>query len=424
MGIDVILAEAREESCPDADRESKLRAVIGGAALENTDEDAKVREAAITDLMALLKRRRNAEGLAELLTGSLRPMFAKMAKAKTARIVRAILDGVAACAEPGDADALEMQVQLCQQTVDWCNEEKRTFLRQRVQGRLGALYLQQKKYSDALGVINELLREVKRLDDKAHLLEIQLTEAQIYHALRNLPKSRAALTSARTTANAIYVPPSLQAEIDMMAGIVSADEKDYKTAFSYFFEAFESLNSLSSPRTVLNLKYMLLCKIMSHHAADVPALVSGKIALKYPGAPVESMKAVAVAFEKRSLSDFEAALQEYPEQLKDDLIVHSHLSDLYHSLLEQNLLRLIEPYTCVEITHIAKLIALPLDTVENKLSQMILDKRLNGILDQGNGCLIVFDDEELSKTYDSSLNVLRNMENVVDSLFSKASSLR
>lgn len=75
---------------------------------------------------------------------------------------------------------------------------------------------------------------------------------------------QSALTSARTTANSIYCPPLLQAQLDLQAGAVNADDKDYKTAYSYFFEAFEGLTQADDkdPRALKALKYMLLCKIM------------------------------------------------------------------------------------------------------------------------------------------------------------------
>ncbi|GAB6024455.1 hypothetical protein CHUAL_009614 [Chamberlinius hualienensis] len=72
-----------------------------------------------------------------------------------------------------------------------------------------------------------LLRELKKLDDKNLLVEVQLLESKTYLAIGNLAKARAALTSARTTANSIYCPPKLQTSLDLQSGILHAvDEKD------------------------------------------------------------------------------------------------------------------------------------------------------------------------------------------------------
>jgi hypothetical protein len=73
---------------------------------------------------------------------------------------------------------------------------------------------------------------------------------------------QAALTAARSSANAVYTPPMLQAALDMQSGVLHAEEKDYKTAYSYFYETLEGYSAQEDPRAVLALKYMILCKIM------------------------------------------------------------------------------------------------------------------------------------------------------------------
>jgi len=381
------------------------------------DEDAKVREQAILGLGALLAKQGRGGDIQTLLT-DVRPFFGNLPKAKTAKIVRTLIEHLALV--PGTD---ELQVRVCKDSVEWCKEEKRTFLKHRVQTKLASLLLQTSDFQGCLALLTDLLREVKKLDDKLLLVEIHLVESRVHHALRNLPRAKASLTSARTAANAVYCPPALQAQIDAQAGILHADDKDYKTAFSYFYEAFEGYSSIDEKQAVLNLKYMLLCKVMTNAAEEVSGIVDSKNALKFSGADVEAMKDIASAYKKRSLEDLQQTVAKYQNELKKDPVIDRHLTALYEGLLEQNLCRLIEPFSKVEVDHIAKLIALPRADVEIKLSQMILDKKFRGILDQGTGCLVSFKQTDDNDTYTAALDTIQSMSNVVDSLYARAAKL-
>jgi 26S proteasome regulatory subunit N6 len=110
-------------------------------------------------------------------------------------------------------------------------------------------------------------------------------------------------------------------------------------------------------------------------------------------------------------------------ELQDDLIVRNHLQALYDNLLEQNLKRLIEPFSRVQIAHIAEQIKLTPIQVEAKLSQMILDKSLLGVLDQSKGTLVVFEETHKDQTYESVLDTIKSMSSVVESLYEKARQL-
>lgn len=131
------------------------------------------------------------------------------------------------------------------------------------------------------------------------------------------------------------------------------------------------------------------------------------------------MKAVAYAHKNRNLQEFETTLATYTNELNNDPIIRTQLAALYDTLLEQNLVRIIEPFSRVEISHIADMVKLPTQQVEAKLSQMILDKKFHGILDQGAGCLIVFDEPEEDKTYETAVETLKQVDKVVSSLYQK-----
>jgi len=64
-----------------------------------------------------------------------------------------------------------------------------------------------------------------------------------------------------------------------------------------------------------------------------------------------------------------------------------------------------------------------MESVERKLSQMILDKKFHGILDQGEGILIVFEEAEIDETYELVLDNITSMGKVVDTLYQAAKKL-
>lgn len=61
------------------------------------------------------------------------------------------------------------------------------------------------------------------------------------------------------------------------------------------------------------------------------------------------MKAIAKSSHDRSLHAYQEALKTYKQELCDDPIIKAHLNSLYDTMLEQNLCRLIEPYSRVEV---------------------------------------------------------------------------
>merc|ERR1719240_1837156 len=349
------LEVAFEAAANASDPGAAYLAVLTDAEHALTEAGARAKEQCVYKLAERDSKNKNFGDVAVLLERAA-PFFGQVAKAKVAKIVRKLLDIVAA-----HADTLDLQAELCLKVVAWCRAEKRTFLRQRV--------------------------------------ETRLVEAKIHGALRNVPKAKAALTAARTNGNAVYVGPRLQAELDEMSGSLHCEEQDYHTAHSYFLEAYEAYDTLPD------------------READATQYV------KYAGPNLDSMAAVARAAKARSLAQFEACTAKYGAQLRSDLLIAHHLDLLYDRILEKNLGRIIEPFSRVEIARVAELIGLPVAKVEKKLAQMGRDKKLRGVLAQVEGQLISHAELAGDATHDGALDVIRNVSDVVESLFARAKAL-
>ena len=106
-------------------------------------------------------------------------------------------------------------------------------------------------------------------------------------------------------------------------------------------------------------------------------------------------------------------------ELLDDPVIKRHFTYLYNTLLEDNLKKIIEPYSEVQIDFVAKSIGLPMERILQKLSEMILDEVIKGTLDQGRNCLIIFEEPESAEMFEHALETFNNLDGVIDSLYDK-----
>jgi 26S proteasome regulatory subunit N6 len=341
-----------------------------------------------------------------------------MPQARIAKIIRMLYDKLLTI--PGGLDAgLAIGLEI----VEWCIKEKRTFLKHRIQTKLGGVYLDLGKFQEALKIIEVVLYEVRKLEDMLLLVDIHLVETKVFIALENVGKAKASLTAVKTAATTVNLHPSVQAEIDTLSGYIAAEEKDYSTGFSFFYEAFQGLMNLKDPRAKNLLLYMVMCKILIKANDDVFSILNSKIGVQHQSPQTEALKAIASASKNKSVVEFEKCISVYQKELSDPLI-KTHITRLYTQLLEDNIKKIIEPYSRVEIDYVAKLIGLPYDKVLTKLSEMILDKKIPATLDQGRGCLVIFDEPPLDKTFGESLKIIGNLDKVVDSLYEKTHKLK
>lgn len=387
-----------------------------------TEKVIDIQEISMLKLGEVYKQLNDPVKLKALLESSRKLISGPFPKSKAAKVIKSLLDTY----EEISTDLSET-IEITKECVQWSIDQNRAFLRQYLEIKLSSFYYKQCHYPDSIKIINKLLKEFKKLDDKSSLVEVQLLESKNYFELKNYAKSKASLTSARTSANSIYCPSNVQAELDLMSGILNAQDSDFDTSFSYFYESFENYQlqkNIDEVSSIKVLKYMLLCKVMLGKIDELKLILKQKNVQKFINKrDIEAMDQVSNSYNDRSLKQLEDCLKQYNTELTLDPIIRFHLRDLYDTLFQKNLLKLIEPYSTIEIQHICSIIGLPKDVIENKLSNMILDGIISGVIDQGNGWLIIYDELKDDKTYELGLDVIKNMTDVVNSLYEKASVL-
>jgi 26S proteasome regulatory subunit N6 len=111
----------------------------------------------------------------------------------------------------GIPNSQQTQIAVLNDNIEWAKREKRIFLKQSLETRLISLYvsnicrfrlllslmivvfarqLETQQHKPALVLIETLLTELRRLDDKMILTEVHLLESRVYRGIGNLAKAK------------------------------------------------------------------------------------------------------------------------------------------------------------------------------------------------------------------------------------------
>lgn len=551
--------------------------------------------------------KKDIDGLIKFTTNN-ENYFSVLPQAKTAKLIKNTVEKIAR-----NIRNISTLYIIFKKYATWAYEKKRNFLKCRIEVKIVILYMLKQKYKTALNMVERLLKEVKKLDDKTVLLELYIIETKIYMLLKNTAKMKTSLTFAKNVANSINTAMYMNSEIDLLSGILFIYEKDYKSAYIYLYECYETLYSyiynsrnnaldflskrhsdfynimmhniintstISSqnktttssqispflfsfytfyeyydipnsvlasdepnmnsddPKLIYNdtfcnigykeleehriycatnpipidvdllnhlavdtygnlvetnkqlkvdnpnhkktftsvvdddntidiasmksalipavnnvilldtnrqgndsgsvniglnfnienvklivpLKYLILCKILDeNNRKDINTVIADNNKLSFiQNKEIQILLEISKCYEDRTLDVFETIIQRNLFIINIDKVIYNYLKELYELLLEKNILKIIEAYSCIDLIYISKKLNLDVTKIIAKLSEMILDKKLNGTLDQNAGVLILYEDMPETVNQKNILEIIDNLTESVDILYQKA----
>ncbi|CEF64350.1 26S proteasome non-ATPase regulatory subunit 11 [Strongyloides ratti] len=244
-----------------------------------------------------------------------------------------------------------------------------------------------KMYRNVVRSAKRIIHTLKIMSVNDILIEIYLEESIAYYCLKNYMKAKAALMNAKTLSNASNLEPVIQSKLDMHSGAIFLIEKEYHTAFSYFYEALESYDGNNKKKEAIQaIQYLCLTKLMINKPDEVKNFISSKFGIKYYGEELYCMEQMANAVAKKCVKLFDTAAKNYPS-FQDDVVMKSSLKHLYNFMFDQDILRIIKPYSFVEIDFIATKIGLASNKIEQRLCTMIIDGQIEGKINHDNRSL-------------------------------------
>lgn len=257
--------------------------------------------------------------------------------------------------------------------------------------KLARLWLDRKEYGQLSKKLRELHRACQREDGSddpskgTYSLEVYALEIQMYAETKNNKRLKALYQRALRVRSAVP-HPKIMGIIRECGGKMHMSEENWEEAQSDFFESFRNYDEAGSMQRIQVLKYLVLTTMLMK--SDINPFDSQETKPYRNDPRISAMTDLVDAFQKDDIHSYEAILSKNQDVLADPFIAEN-IDEVSRNMRTKAVLKLIAPYTRFNLSFISKQIKISVPEVQDILSFLIMDKKLNAKIDQESGTVVV-----------------------------------
>ena len=279
--------------------------------------------------------------------------------------------------------------------------------------KLARLWLERKEY----GLLSKKMRELHRAcqredgsDDPSkgtYLLELYALEIQMYAETKNNKRLKVLYQRALRVRSAVP-HPKIMGIIRECGGKMHMSEENWKEAQSDFFESFRNYDEAGSMQRIQVLKYLVLTTMLMK--SDINPFDSQETKPYKNDPRISAMTDLVDAYQRDDVHSYEMILAKNTDVLADPFIAEN-IDEVSRNMRTKAILKLIAPYTRFTLAFVSKNIKISVIEVQDILSFLILDKKLQAKVDQETGAVEIenIGDEDRLRSLQEWTSSLRNL---------------
>eukprot|EP01080_Neovahlkampfia_damariscottae_P005013 gene5013-8611_t len=265
----------------------------------------------------------------------------------------------------------------------------------KIKTQLGESYIELNDYKSLFKLIKELHHYNYQKGDIEYL-EILALEIQYYTEKKNMKELKKLHEKATQIKGAIS-HPRIMGIIKECAGKILMKKKKWEKAIQSFFEAFKNFTEIGDKKNIICLKYLLIVHMLSN--SEINPFEANELKFYTNDKEISIFIELLKYYQSGNFFKFQNLFHQKKEMILEEKIISKYFETLLKELKKKSIVELLKSYSRIKLRYISKELNIEENELEMVISQLILDKEVNGKLNHVDGIFELKDEnDELCNT--------------------------